>query len=136
MDFQVAAPGGVAAGNPAALAARGADPAIQIPAVHFFRRINGLTLQPVAGALVPIPTTLALSIVELVLGCTVSTNGVAAVEDLGFPVVGVLPTKYDAALAQLEAEPAGVGLAKEGFRGAQRSCREVRPCDALSQGHP
>ena len=34
------------------------------------------------------PTTLALSVVELVLGCTVSTNGVAVVEDLSFPVVG------------------------------------------------
>ncbi|OUT54116.1 MAG: hypothetical protein CBB71_23325 [Rhodopirellula sp. TMED11] len=110
MDFQVAAPGGVAAGNPAALAARGADPAIQIPAVHFFRRIDGVTLQPVAGALVPVPTTLALSVVELVLGCTVSTNGVAVVEDLSFAVVGVLPAKYEVALAQLEAEPVGVGL--------------------------
>ena len=39
----------------------------------------------------PVPTTLALSVVELVLGCTVSTNGVAVVEDLSFPVVGVLP---------------------------------------------
>ena len=45
----------------------------------------------------PVPTTLALSVVELVLGCTVSTNGVAVVEDLSFPVVGVLLAKYEAA---------------------------------------
>ena len=44
MDFNIAAPGGVAPGNPAALAARGADPAITIPpAPHFFRRIANLT---------------------------------------------------------------------------------------------
>ena len=125
MDFQVAAPGGVAAGNPAALAARGADPAIQIPAVHFFRRINGLTLQPVAGALVPVPTTLALSVVELVLGCTVSTNGVAVVEDLSFPVVGVLPAKYEAAFARRLAKYA----AREGRHAVRRffSNRLVAP---------
>ena len=53
MDFTVAAPGGVAAGNAAALAARGADPAITIPGGnHFFRRITGLVLAPIPGALV------------------------------------------------------------------------------------
>jgi hypothetical protein len=48
MDFQVPAPGGVGPGQPAALTARGADPAIYIPAgSHFFRRVTGLVLQPV-----------------------------------------------------------------------------------------
>ena len=41
MDFNVPAPGGVPAGNAAALAARGADPAIDVPAgAHFFRRMR------------------------------------------------------------------------------------------------
>ena len=111
MDFNIAAPGGVAPGNPAALAARGADPAITIPpAPHFFRRIANLTLSPVPGALVPVPTTLPQSVVELALGCAVSTNGVAALDGLIFLLTGILPAKLEVALAQLEAEPAGVGL--------------------------
>ena len=89
MDFNIAAPGGVAPGNPAALAARGADPAITIPpAPHFFRRIANLTLSPVPGALVPVPTTLPQSVVELALGCAISTNGVAALDGLPSPRPG------------------------------------------------
>ena len=109
MDFNVPAPGGVPAGNAAALAARGADPAIDIPAgVHFFRRIAGLVLAPVAGALAPVPTTLPQSVMELVLGPALNTGGLAAVQDLAFLLSGILPAKFEAALTQLEAEPAGV----------------------------
>jgi hypothetical protein len=111
MDFQVPAPGGVGPGQPAALVARGADPAIFIPAgTHFFRRVTGLTLQPVPGALVATPTTLPLSTIELVLGPALSHNGVAAVATLDFFTTGFLPAKYEQALVQLEAEPAGIGL--------------------------
>ena len=50
MDFLIPAPGGVGAGAAAALAARGADPAINIPAGnHFFRRITSLVLSPVSN---------------------------------------------------------------------------------------
>jgi hypothetical protein len=98
MDFQVPAPGGVGPGQPAALTARGADPAIYIPAgSHFFRRVTGLVLQPVPGALVATPTTLSLSIIELVLGPALAHNGVAAVQSLDFFTTGFHPTKYEQA---------------------------------------
>ena len=100
----------VPAGNASALAARGADPAIDIPLAHFFRRIRGLVLAPVPGALAPVPTTLPQSVMELVLGPALNTGGLAAVQDLAFLLSGILPAKFEAALAQLEAEPAGVGL--------------------------
>jgi hypothetical protein len=110
MDFQVPAPGGVGPGQPAALAARGADPAIFIPVgAHFFRRVTGLVLQPVPGALVATPTTLSLSIIEMILGPALAHDG-GAVQSLDFFTTGFLPTKYEQALTQLEAEPAGVGL--------------------------
>ena len=111
MDFTVPAPGGVGPGAPAAIAARGADPAISIPAGnHLFRRINALVLAPVAGALLPVPTTLPQSLMEFVLGPTISHDGVVAIADLPALVNKCTPTKFDAALTQLEAEPAGVGL--------------------------
>ena len=100
----------MAPGAPAAIAGRGADPAIQIPAAHFFRRVQRLTLAPIPGALAPVPTTLPQSLVEFVLGPAVTTEGVAAVSGVAFLENKVLPTKLDAALTQLEAEPAGVGL--------------------------
>ena len=141
MDFNVAAPGGVPPGNAAALAARGADPAITIPAGnHFFRRIAGLVLAPVPGALVATPTTSSLSLVEAVL-CDLfkifiltpgrhtrrithtlstfqthtlapifTTGGVAALDDLAALLNKIVPTKLEAGLSQLELEPAGVGL--------------------------
>ena len=112
MDFQVPAPGGVGPGNPAALMARGPDPAIDIPAnpAHFFRRIGDLPLSPVPGALAPVPSLLPLSFVGGILGPAVATNGQAAVRGF-FPLQrGVLPTKYEAVVTQLEAEPQGVGL--------------------------
>ena len=111
MDFNIAAPGGAAAGVLAVLVARGADPAIDIPPLpHFMRRITGLTLQPVPGALVPVPTTCQQSIVELILGPILSTGFVPAVRALEKVTTGIFPAKYEAALTQLEAEPAGVGL--------------------------
>ena len=111
MDFQVGVGAGVGAGAAAALAARGADPAIAVPAgPHFFRRIQGLVLSPIPGALVPVPTTLPQSVVELVLAETVTTDGVQALADQPAIMTKVLPTKLEISLAQLEAEPAGVGL--------------------------
>ena len=110
MDFNVAAPGGVPAGNAAALAARGADPAIDIPAAHFFRRVSGLTLSPIPGALVAVPTTLPQSIVELVCNPLVTHGDQPNVCDRPSLFVKVLPSKLDQALTQLELEPAGVGL--------------------------
>ena len=112
MDFHVPAPGGVAPGNPVALAARGADPAIDVPAnpAHFFRRVRGAPLQPVPGALVPVPQLLSMSLVEGVLGPAVSIDGNPAVGNHVFLLRMILPTKFETALAQLEAEPLGVGL--------------------------
>ena len=79
MDFNVNAGAGVLPGAAAALALRGPDPAITIPAhPHFFRRIAGITLAPAVGALVPVPTTLPQSMIELVLGPAVSHNLAAA----------------------------------------------------------
>ena len=106
MDFTVAAPGGVAPGNPAAILARGADPAISVPAGnHFFRRITSLVLAPVAGALNPAPTTLPQSVMEFVLGPTVSTGGVAAILDLPAIITKCVPTKFDQALTQVPRSP-------------------------------
>ena len=111
MDFTVPAPGGAAPGAPAALAARGADPAISIPAGnHLFRRITGLVLAPIAGALVPVPTTLPQSIMEMVLGPIISAGGAIAVLGLPAILVKCSPLRFEMALTQLEAEPAGVGL--------------------------
>ena len=111
MDFNAAAPGGVPAGNAAALAARGADPAVTIPAGnHFFRRVASLVLAPVPGALVATPTTASLSLVEAVLCDIFTTDGVAALDQLPVFLNKILPVKLEAGLAQLELEPAGVGL--------------------------
>ena len=111
MDFSVPAPVAGGPGVAANLSARGNDPAIAIPAgQHFFRRINGLVLSPIPGALAPLPTTIPQSLVELVLLPTVTTNRTPALEDQAIFLSKVAPAKLDAALAQLEAEPAGVGL--------------------------
>ena len=111
MDFNVNAGAGVLPGAAVALALRGPDPAITIPAhPHFFRRIAGLTLAPAVGALVPAPTTLPQSIIELVLGPAVSHNLAINVVDIQILTNGILPTKFEQALNQLEAEPPGVGL--------------------------
>ena len=105
MDFEVFAGAGVPPGAAGALALRGPDPAHP----HFFRRIAGLTLAPVVGALVPVPTTLPQSVIELVLGPAVSHNSVAAVSGFQPLSNGILPTKFEQALGQLEAEPLGIG---------------------------
>ena len=128
MDFNVAAPGGVPAGNAAALAARGADPAITIPAGnHFFRRVSNLVLAPVPGALVAAPTTASLSLVEAVLCDIFTTNGVAALDGLEVFLNKILPTKLEAGLAQLELEPAGIGLDPNAtYLGIGHAASEVR----------
>ena len=108
----MAAPGGVPPGHPNALLARGADPSIDIPVnpAHFFRRINGLPLSAVPGALVPVPTLLPLSFVGGALGPAAATNSAAAVRG-SYPLQrGILPTKFEIIVTQLENEPQGVGL--------------------------
>ena len=103
MDFNVNAGAGVLPGAAAALALRGPDPAITIPAhPHFFRRIAGITLAPAVGALVPVPTTLPQSMIELVLGPAVSHNLAAAVADIQLLTNGILPTKFEQALSHSE----------------------------------
>ena len=44
------------------------------------------------------------------MGMALNTNGDAAMRRNHFLTRGVFPEKFDAAIAQLEAEPAGVGL--------------------------
>ena len=76
MDFQIAAPAGLPINDPATMVARGADPLVAIPAGgHFFRRITGLVLQPIPGALIPTPELCPLSQVEVVLFPAVSVEG-------------------------------------------------------------
>ena len=98
--------------DPATMIARGADPLITIPAGagHLFRRITGLVLTPLPGALVPLPTCLPQSVMELVLGPTVNTGVTLGIGALPALLEKVLPSKFDQALTQLEAEPAGIGL--------------------------
>jgi len=44
------------------------------------------------------------------MGTALNTNGDRAMQQVNFLARGVFPEKLDAAIAQLEAEPAGVGL--------------------------
>ena len=44
------------------------------------------------------------------MGMALNTNGDLAMQQVNFLACGVFPEKLDAAVAQLEAEPAGVGL--------------------------
>jgi hypothetical protein len=44
------------------------------------------------------------------MGTALNTNGDQAMQQVNFLARGVFPEKLDAAIAQLEAEPAGVGL--------------------------
>ena len=63
MDFQLVPIAAGAPGAPAALAARGPDPLISIPANSVLRRINGLTLIIPPGAMVAVGSCLHASIV-------------------------------------------------------------------------
>ena len=112
LQFHTPPPAGAAPGAPAAVIARGADPAVDVPLApaHFFRRIQGLPLSPNPGQLFALPSLLPLSIVEAVGGPALNVNNDAAVRQSFFLLRGVFPEKIDAAIAQLEAEPAGVGL--------------------------
>ena len=104
MDFAVPDAGGVGPSNPALLAARGADPLIVIPAApHFFRRVRGITLLPVPGALAPVANTLQCSWVEAILCQALRFDAVAAapVGALAAPLVGVLPAAFERVLNRL-----------------------------------
>ena len=110
MDFAIAAPGGVPPGNPAAIAARGADPLIVIPpAPHLLRRVNGLIFQVGApGGLAPIANSLPVSTIAGMLGHALAIDQNVANTAADEPVLlsGCLPAKYEAVIARLHAEPA------------------------------
>lgn len=112
MDFHIVAPAGSPVNDPATMVARGADPLITIPAgtTHLFRRITGLVLQPVPGALLPTPELCPLSQVEVVLGAALSVEGQQTERTRMLLTRCVLPSKFEAVLVQLELEPPGVGL--------------------------
>ena len=92
--------------------ARGADPAVDVPAApaHFFRRITNLPLSVPAGALFPVASLTPLSVVECICGAALNTGADAGVRQRHFLLTGIFPEKFDAVIAQLEAEPPGVGL--------------------------
>ena len=113
MDFLIVPIAAGPPGAPAAVAARGPDPLITLPPNHALRRINGLVLIVPPGAMVAIGNCLHASTVESLLGEAIFVGTEAApttARNLVPIVVGVLPTKLDAVITQLEAEPAGVGL--------------------------
>ena len=112
LQFHTPPPAGAAPNSPQAVIARGADPAVDVPAgaAHFFRRILNLPFQTPPGALFAQPSLLPLSIIEAIGGPALNVNNDAAVRQSFFLLRGVFPEKIDAAISQLEAEPAGVGL--------------------------
>jgi hypothetical protein len=112
LQFHTPPPAGVAPGAPAAVVARGADPSVDVPGApaHFFRRIANLPLQAPPGALFPVASLVPLSIVEGIGGAALNTGADVGIRQVNFLLRGVFPEKIDAAIAQLEAEPAGVGL--------------------------
>ena len=112
LHFHTPPPAGVAPGAPAAVVARGADPSVDVPVApaHFFRRIANLPLQAPPGALFPVASLAPLSIVESIGGAALNTGADVGIRQSNFLLRGVFPEKFDAAIAQLEAEPPGVGL--------------------------
>ena len=58
----------------------------------------------------PVPQLLSMSFVEAVLGSAISMDGNPAVGNHVFLLRMILPAKFEAAVAQLEAEPVGLGL--------------------------
>jgi len=111
LQFHIPPPAGQAQGSPAAVVARGADPSVDVPVAvaNFFRRAN-LPLTPPPGALFPVASLAPLSLIEAIGGPALNTNADAATRSCLFLMCGVFPEKIGAAIAQLEAEPAGVGL--------------------------
>ena len=106
----------IAAGPPgalAAVAARGPDPLIFIPLNSALRRVAGIVLIAPPGAIVAVGTCLPASMVGALLGSAlyVGTHAAPLPTRGAMPfIMSILPSKFDAVLAQLEAEPAGVGL--------------------------
>ena len=99
LHFHTAPPAGAAPGAPAAVAARGADPSVEVPAApaHFCRRIQGLPLSIAPGALIPFGSLCPLSIIESIMGTALNTNGDRAMQQVNFLARGVFPEKLDAA---------------------------------------
>ena len=128
LRFHTAPPAGAAPGAPAAVVARGADPSVEVPITpaHFCRRVQGLPLSIAPGALVPLGSLCPLSILEAIMGMALNTNGDLAMQQVNFLACGVFPEKLDAAVAQLEAEPAGVGLdPAEAYEGLSHAASAV-----------
>ena len=114
MDFQLIPIAAGAPGAPAALAARGPDPLISIPANCVLRRINGLTLIIPPGAMVAVGSCLHASVVGALVGHAlfVGTDAAPTPARASIALItGILPPKYDAILAQLEAD-AGVATSR------------------------
>ena len=60
------------------------------------------------------------------MGMALNTNGDLAMQQVNFLACGVFPEKLDAAVAQLEAEPAGVGLdPAEAYEGLSHAASAV-----------
>ena len=113
MDFLIVPIAAGPPGAPAAILARGPDPLIAIPPNSALFRIAGLTFIVPPGALVAAGTCLHASVVSALLGPAIFVGTAAAPvpSRAMVPLVnGILPTKFDAILTQLEAEPPGVGL--------------------------
>ena len=113
MDFNISPIAAGPPGAPAALAARGPDPLLDIPAHSPLRRVAGLQLVVPPNVIVAVGTCLRASTVESLVGSAVFVGPPSApttAHGLCPVIVGVLPSKYEAILVQLEAEPPGVGL--------------------------
>lgn len=112
MEFAVAAPAGVGPGNPALLTARGPDPLFELPAAHFFRRIDGLPLVPVPGALIAVANCVASSWVEAIVGHAVFVvqPATGAASTAPYITRALLPQRFDAVVNQLHSEPPPLGL--------------------------
>ena len=128
LHFHTAPPAGAPPGALAAVVARGADPSVEVPAApaHFCRRVQGLPLSIAPGALIPLGSLCPLSILEAIMGMALNTNGDVAMQQVNFLARGVYPEKLDAAIAQLEAEPVGVGLdPTEAYEGLSHAASAV-----------
>ena len=127
LHFHTVPPAGAAPGAPAAVVARGADPAVEVPAAptHFCRRVQGLPLSIAPGALVPLGSLCPLSILESIMGMALNTNGDLAMQQVNFLTRGVLPEKLDAAVSSWK--PSRLELASTLPR-CMKACRtRLRP---------
>ena len=106
MDYEVPSPGGVAPGHPNAIAARGADPLLVIPAASL---LNSVKDAPFAvSAAVPGSRTLPYSYVATGLGCgfNIGSRAILAAQYAGLEDCAIrlpLPQAFDRVDTQLVA---------------------------------